>query len=229
MRCSVCLWWHRCTKAKDWDLLVRVVVLQDVAHGLDGVKILVFVHVEIVERISIRGVTIAQRKVDCDAQLNLASTKDVLQKRVPLVEHNAVEPRALILTSTHQLELKLTFAKLSYVAADVAKVDVLAALLRLEELDSNLALRVLIRQLRGQDRDQVPGEAPAQAARDLALVDGLVLAWAHELVDQEEVEAVLRRKGAAQLEVSLLVVDTLALVCNDLDRSALTGRPLVTH
>ena len=145
------------------------------------------------------------------------------------MEHNAVEPRALVLTSTHQLELDLTFAELSYVAANVAKVDVLAALLRLEELDSNLALRVLIRQLRGQDRDQVPREAPAQAARDLALVDGLVLAWAHELVDQEEVEAVLRRKGAAQLEVGLLVVDALALISNDLDRPALADRPLVAH
>ena len=145
------------------------------------------------------------------------------------MEHNAVEPRALVLTSTHQLELDLTFAELSYVAANVAKVDVLAALLRLEELDSNLALRVLIRQLRGQDRDQVPREAPAQAARDLALVDGLVLAWTHELVDQEEVEAVLRRKGATQLEVGLLVVDALALISNDLDRPALADRPLVAH
>ena len=99
------------------------------------------------------------------------------------MEHNAIEPCALVLSSTHQLELELTFAELRYVAADVAKVDVLAALLRFEELDSNLALRIFVRQLRGQDRDQVPGEAPAQAACDLALVDGLVLAWAHELVD----------------------------------------------
>ena len=95
--------------------------------------------------------TIAQRKVDCDAKLNLAPAKDVLQKRVPLVENNAIEPSALVLASTHQIKLDLTFAELGYVAADVAKVDMLSTLLGLEELDSDLALGVLIRQLRGQD------------------------------------------------------------------------------
>ena len=66
---------------------------------------------------------------------------------VPLVKHNAVELRALILAFTHQLELDLAFAELSHVAADVAEVDVLTALLRLEEFYSDLALWVLIRQL----------------------------------------------------------------------------------
>ena len=66
----------------------------------------------------------------------------------------------------------------------------LAALLRFEKFESNLALGVLIRQLRGQDRDQVPAEPTIDAAGDLALVDGLIVVWAHVFVDQEKVVSI---------------------------------------
>ena len=170
---------------------------------------------------------IAQRKVDCDAELNLAATEDILQKRVPLVEHNAVKSCALVAALAHQLELNLALAKLGDVAADEAKVDMLSTLLRLEKFNPDLALRVLVCQLRRQDGHHVPREAASKAARDLALVDRLVVSWAHEFVNEEKVEAVLRGERSTQLEVCFLIVNALALICDDLDRAALTSGPLV--
>ena len=45
-------------KAQYWDLLVRVVVLQDASHRSDRIQVLVFVHVEIVQRVWLRRMTI---------------------------------------------------------------------------------------------------------------------------------------------------------------------------
>lgn len=47
--CPVDCWWDSSTIAKDWDLLLRVVVLQNVSAGLDCLQVLVPVHVKVVE------------------------------------------------------------------------------------------------------------------------------------------------------------------------------------
>ena len=56
---------------------------------------------------------------------------------------------------------------------------------------------------------------------NLTFVDRLVVVWAHELVDQEEVISILRRKLAANVEVCLFVVDSLLLIGDYFDVAAL--------
>ena len=62
---------------------------------------------------------------------------------------------------------------------------------------------------------------------NLTLVDGLVVVWAHELVDEEEVVSILRSKFAANVEVCLFVVDSLLLISDDFDIATLASGTLV--
>ena len=190
-------------------------------------QILVLVHVEVVERVPVRGVAIAESEVNGDAELDLAASKDVLQEAVPLVEVQVLKADCLVTTPACQLMLYLALAELCHVEAAVTQVDVLSTLLRFEELEADLSLGVLVGQLRGEDRDEVPPEAAIDAALDLTLVDGLVVVGAHELVDQEEVVSILRRELTANVEVGLLVVGSLLLISSDLDVAALAGGTLV--
>ena len=62
---------------------------------------------------------------------------------------------------------------------------------------------------------------------NLTLVDGLVVVWAHELVNEEEVISILRSKFAANVEVGLLIIGSLLLIGCDLDVAALASGALV--
>ena len=66
-----------------------------------------------------------------------------------LVKVEVLKANCLIASPTCELMLKLVFAELCHVEAAIAKVDMLATLLGLEELKSYLSLWVLICQLRG--------------------------------------------------------------------------------
>jgi len=123
--------------------------------------------------------------------------------------------------------LKLVFAELCHVEAAVTQVDMLATFLWLKEFKTNLSLWVLIGQFRGEDWDKVPPEATINTALNLTLVDGLVVVWAHELVNEEEVVSILRRKITANVEVCLFVVDSLLLISDDSDIATLASGALV--
>ena len=112
------------------------------------------------KRVTIGWVSITQGEVDSDAKLNFTPTKNVLEESVALVEVEVLEAYALITATPNNVVLHCTFPQLSNVAAEVAKVDMLATLLGLEELKSYLSLWVLICQLRGQNCYEVPRVAP---------------------------------------------------------------------
>ena len=112
------------------------------------------------ERVSIGWISITQGEVNSDAKLDFTSAEDVLEESVALVEVEVLEAYALITTTPNNVVLHSSFSQLSNVAAEVAKVDMLATLLGLEELKSYLSLWVLICQLRGQNCYEVPRVAP---------------------------------------------------------------------
>lgn len=62
---------------------------------------------------------------------------------------------------------------------------------------------------------------------NFTLVDGLVVVWAHELVNEEEVISILRSKFTANVEVCFFVVGSLLLIGNDFDIAALARGTLV--
>ena len=64
------------------DLLVRVVELEDVADALDGVQVLVPVRVHIVERVRRARVSVREREVDGDGQIDVTSAENVFEERM---------------------------------------------------------------------------------------------------------------------------------------------------
>ena len=72
-------------------------------------KILVLLKIKIVKRVLGTWITIAESKVNGDAELDLTSSEDVLKECVSFVEDKIVEAGALVATTSHQLELKLAF------------------------------------------------------------------------------------------------------------------------
>ena len=68
-------------------------------------QVLVLVHVEVVERVTIGWVTIAQSKVDGDRQLNFTAAEDILQEGVSLVEDQVLEAGSLIASTANNLVL----------------------------------------------------------------------------------------------------------------------------
>ena len=95
--------------------------------------------------------TITESEINGDAELDLAASKDVLQKAVSLMKVEVLKANCLIATPTCELMLKLVFTELCHVEAAVAQVDMLATFLRLKEFKSNLSLWVLIGQFGGEN------------------------------------------------------------------------------
>ena len=94
---------------------------------------------------------IAESEVNGDAELDLATPKDILQEAVSLVEVEVLEANCLVTTPACKLVIKLALAELCHVEAAIAQVDMLATLLRFKEFKADLSLRVLIGQFRGED------------------------------------------------------------------------------
>ena len=110
-------------------------------------EVLVFVHVKVVERVSVRWVPITESEVDCDVKLDFTSAENVFEESVSLVELKCLEVDCLILTLVQGV-LFLFFLKLGNVASEISKISVLSGLLRLKEFYSDFTLRVFIRKLR---------------------------------------------------------------------------------
>ena len=72
---------HASTVAKHWDLLGRVVVLEDVTDRFDCVKILVALQVAlVVQRARMISRTIGAREVDSNSETNLAAAKNIIKE-----------------------------------------------------------------------------------------------------------------------------------------------------
>ena len=73
--------------------------------------------------------TIAQSEINGNAELDLATPKDVLQKAVSLMKVEVLEANRLIATSTCKLMLQLIFAELCHIEAEIAQVDMFSTFL----------------------------------------------------------------------------------------------------
>lgn len=72
----------RATEAVQVDLLVRIIELQDVAHVLDRLKVLVALGVEVMQGGWLARVTIRQSEIDGDREVDLAATENILEEGV---------------------------------------------------------------------------------------------------------------------------------------------------
>lgn len=69
-----------CPKAQHWDLLVRVVVLQDAANRLYGIQVLVLLHVKVMQGVWFRGMSIGRGKINGNLQRYFAPAKDKVEE-----------------------------------------------------------------------------------------------------------------------------------------------------
>ena len=81
------------------------------------------------EGIALAWMSITQSEVNCNAQLNLTATEDVLQESVSLVENQVFESNILVPPASIQVELELAFSQLCNITTEVAQVHVFARLL----------------------------------------------------------------------------------------------------
>ena len=65
------------SKAKQGNLLVRVVVLKNLADRFNCTQVFIFGQVEVVERISVIRVSIRKRIIHCNCERNFATAKNV--------------------------------------------------------------------------------------------------------------------------------------------------------
>lgn len=86
MRSPVDRWRYCGTKSEGRDLFVGVIVLKDFTDRLDSLQVLVLFVVEVVKRVPVIWMAIAQSEVDCNAQLDLTTTEYVFEERVPCME-----------------------------------------------------------------------------------------------------------------------------------------------
>ena len=87
--------WDCCAESKSWDLLIAVVVLEDVADGLDGPQVLVLC-VHVVEGLTLARMPIRKREVHGDGETDLATPKDVLKERVALLDLKSREGQLVL-------------------------------------------------------------------------------------------------------------------------------------
>lgn len=78
MAWSIFIGRHCSAKAIKLDLLIAVVELKNGAHAADDLQVLIALWVEVVQRVVLVGRTIRQSEIDCDRQVYLAPSKDVL-------------------------------------------------------------------------------------------------------------------------------------------------------
>ena len=96
------------TETIEVKLLVAVVKLEDVTHTLDRLHVLVAVWVHEMKRARLRRVTVGEREVDSEGDVNFAAAEDVLQEGVLTFDLQVLE-RQLALFLLH---LVLSFALL---------------------------------------------------------------------------------------------------------------------
>ena len=70
-------WGNGGTKPISRNFFVRIVILKDVAHCPQSLKVFVFVDVVAMQRSWIIRVTVAESEIYCNAEVDVATAKDV--------------------------------------------------------------------------------------------------------------------------------------------------------
>jgi len=190
---SVRVWRHTTAEPKQINLLIRVVILQNAADLVDHLKVLVSVHVEIVQRLGWGRWTIWKREVYCDWKVDIATTEYILQERVSLLKEYLLEYH-LALTLADQwlwprFRILLNRLKTSHRRHVVTQVFVASWSLRSEKFKLYLLLDVLIAQICCADCSLIPIDNPAGSRLpNLRLIDWTVLSRRSQPVNDVEEE-----------------------------------------
>lgn len=78
MRSSLRVRWNCATKAEKVYSFVCIIKLQNAANLLDHLKVLVFSHVKVVQRLRVLWSAVAQSEVNGNVQIDSAATKYIL-------------------------------------------------------------------------------------------------------------------------------------------------------
>lgn len=147
------------TEAERWKLFVTVIKLQYVANRLKRLEILIVRKLRVVQRMWITWLSIRQRKVDSNGKIELASAKDIVEEGVTLLEAKLLEgDGATDYLVEAQGAANLELAQLLDIGNEVAEVLVDACLVRLEELQLDVFLFVLVAEVCEEQTKRVEDE-----------------------------------------------------------------------
>ena len=85
--CSLRVWWNTTTEAEQIYPLISVVVLENATNLVDDLKVMVLLHVKVVERFTGSWVPILKSEIDGDGEVDLTAPENVFKERVFLLEH----------------------------------------------------------------------------------------------------------------------------------------------
>ena len=130
------------SKAKCWDLVIRIVVLKNVSDGLDRLQILVL-SVKVVQGFRALRVPVATCKVNRNRETDLAAAKDKVEEGSSLLDLEGTQRTSVfrfhLALLIGDLEISLTRLQHGKSELDVPEVCVLATFLRLVEFDLKLS------------------------------------------------------------------------------------------
>lgn len=79
--CSAFGWWDKTSETIKWNFLIWIIVLKNFTDCLHSLEVLIPPWITTMKRVrSLSWVTIWQREVNCDIQVDLTSTEDILQE-----------------------------------------------------------------------------------------------------------------------------------------------------
>lgn len=137
---------------------------------------------------------VRKREINGNGEPNFTATKDILQKSVSGLDFQLCKLHLPVLLWSLlvvvYLILFLTLFKLSKRCHNIADELVLAGLGRLKEVELDLTIRVVPRQVSGQHVYQIPFIHPVAQRLNLRLIDGLLQSRRDDLVDKEEVHTI---------------------------------------
>lgn len=137
---------------------------------------------------------IRKSEINGDCKSDLASTKDILQKSVSGLDCQLRKlHRPALLWSLFvvvYLILFLTLFQLGERSHNISDELMLAGLGRLKKVELDLAIRVIPRQVSGQQINQIPFVHSIAKRLNLRFIDGLLHSRRNDLVDKEEVHTI---------------------------------------
>ena len=77
MRRSSIYWGNDCSKSISWYFFIRIIILKNASYCFQCLQILILLIILVVKRVYLWGLTIRSCKVNCNIQINLASSKNI--------------------------------------------------------------------------------------------------------------------------------------------------------
>ena len=111
MRRSIGVWWNCSSKSIKLNLLIGIVKLKNWTNALDGLQVLVPCWIEEVEWITRSWVSVWEREIYCNRQINFAPSEHIFEERVRSLNFQVFETKLCFLWKCELLSALLELSE----------------------------------------------------------------------------------------------------------------------